>query len=353
MILHQIQRKTAKSISTDDSLVAMTAYLVANQFIMESPITDFRDNYHKLFYSLRDYEYLNYQLTAFEKGSDEWAELINLSQIQVVREGEEHLFLEKLEDIFEALKRLNIIKAKHKLKQDTFIADNKLQEIIKLIGRKLIITRPVLPYFETGNDEDPYIEYIQSILCETENIPLFSLDLYKYSDTIDLENSNNISEISELPGCITKRLYTFPDISDSTSRSLNLIRENILQKSKAFNKQMVVLRKESLQTDYNSSSLETIKKLLTDNLKGYGELQKIIEEEKFIPGAINSENKRCVSISLVISSMETIIGFYEQNESLKGYVAGVLKSRMDRMDNLMRCCLFYNIYVSENTQMNN
>jgi len=344
MILHQIHRNKITGISVNDSLVAMTAYVVSNQYFMESSIAAFVDIYNSIYYNCNDAEYIYIQMQNSPIGSEERQTLSELYQI-LSNELDNLLSFEEFLNFKKIKSTTNDIRTENRKFHDKIIVDNKFGQLIKLMDQKKINAIPVKPFNEDKDNEDPLIEYLINILCETDHIPLLTIAPDELSDSAGFETISN--NVEKLPAFFSQQLYILPDITDLSSRELGSLRDNILPKVKSFNKLVVELRKACLNIHDKPMSMDGLQTLSHNVTADISELQEIFNKINFTSNTIKSENHRYAAVNLCVSSMEMLVNHYEHNGTLEPYVADVLRDRLDMRDELSRCCVFFNIYAED------
>jgi hypothetical protein len=345
MILHQVQRTDKMIVRRNENLEVRAALLIAEQLILETPISHFIKSYYFLFYEINEADYLNSRIMHAPFGSQEREIYSNMLRV-LTQTTPQHLIDEVVLKAYVALRdELVKIRREHKEHNEKIMKNFKLEQLMKFFDNRRILEQPVKIFDDNSNDEDPYIEWLRNILCNSAEIPLLTIKNEEYTDRIDWETLKNIEDIEQLPGYISIPLYRFPDISELTYEQLNRTRKNILEKINIFNKRIVELRKACSILTYEPSSCEVLRSTITEKLFGFEQLQHYIDEEIYIQNILNQENKRYVEINLGIASMEIIAGFFGYSGTLLPYVTEVLKERIDKTHGLQRCCLFYNIAV--------
>ena len=345
MHLFHLERAHATSISVDDSLKTKTALMIAEKVSLENGASSVLHLYKILFIDFTDEEYLNFLIDQSTPGTLQYDTLVKGLDKMKYHKKAKHKTPKQIKAYNDIVKTFHAIRLQHKEEYHKQLFGNGYIELIPFFSKEYFELIALKLFNEAGNKEDPYCEYMKTLLCNTNIIPLMSLPEINPAGKKDLIELTDTGILDELPLYINQPLYVIPNISDLTFDQLEYTRNNLLGKNAVFNKQLDELRKTCIDLEYLPDNLPRLQQLLAEILNDGINIQQAITDEMYVQMVYKAGVSEMVLVSLGITSLGNLIDMYEKTGFFKPYVAAVLKQRMDIEKGLSYSIIFLNMQV--------
>ena len=185
--------------------------------------------------------------------------------------------------------------------------------------------------------EDPYIKLIVGTIIERECVLFLdgSIEDYFNFSTIDASENETV-DFKKIPLC------ELPSFIGITYKEVKYTRDQLQEVLKPFKTHLKDLSDELFKLPFTNESQPQIKQLYNEKLSQFiTPIQPAIDESIYLSKQKNIfPDKNAINYCLGITSVETLIDFYEKAEIVEPYVASEIKQQVSRHMDLKATIVF-------------
>ncbi|MEI8203287.1 MAG: hypothetical protein WCH34_09765 [Bacteroidota bacterium] len=232
-------------------------------------------------------------------------------------------------------KVMKTVKKGIKEKFEVNMAARGFLQLVPYIEKEILSLIAII-FFDVENSENSFIPEISNCLIGSENTLMLDESMEQlFSFSVPSQQANDHYSFLKIP------LWHFPSTKDLSFEEFDYTRENLKTALAPFKIQLKEVSDKIKSLAWGDGNIAQIEQMCEPLINSQNTVQQAIDESLYMIKSKNQfPDKSGVSFNLGVSSVETIIDYYERSEIVLAYEANQIKEQVSRHIDLKTSYVF-------------